>query len=107
MLRGTEILVFALIFVAAVGFGPFTGVLAITFNMVGALGKLLTEAIEPADPGPIEAIQLTGAGPVKTFRAPCCLMSGRILSPLHFTYGSSMFALRLFSASSVPGIGKP
>ncbi|MGL5446934.1 phosphonate ABC transporter, permease protein PhnE [Bosea sp. R86505] len=67
-LRGTEILVFALIFVAAVGFGPFTGVLAITFNMIGALGKLLTEAIEPADPGPIEAIQLTGAGPVKTFR---------------------------------------
>lgn len=68
MLRGTEILVFALIFVAAVGFGPFTGVLAITFNMVGALGKLLTEAIEPADPGPVEAVQLTGAGPVKTFR---------------------------------------
>ena len=68
MLRGTEILWFTLIFVSAVGFGPFTGVLAITFNMVGALGKLLTEAIEPADPGPIEAIQLTGAGPVKTFR---------------------------------------
>lgn len=68
MLRGTEILVFALIFVAAVGFGPFTGVLAITFNMIGALGKLLTEAIEPADPGPVEAIQLTGAGPIKTFR---------------------------------------
>ncbi|MDX3969535.1 MAG: phosphonate ABC transporter, permease protein PhnE [Bradyrhizobium sp.] len=68
LLRGTEILVFALIFVAAVGFGPFTGVLAIAFNMTGALGKLLTEVIEPADPGPIEAIKLTGAGPVKTFR---------------------------------------
>ena len=68
VLRGTEILVFALIFVAAVGFGPFTGVLAIAFNMTGALGKLLTEVIEPADPGPIEAIKLTGAGPVKTFR---------------------------------------
>ncbi|MGX9947033.1 phosphonate ABC transporter, permease protein PhnE [Bradyrhizobium denitrificans] len=67
-LRGTEILVFALIFVAAVGFGPFTGVLAIAFNMTGALGKLLTEVIEPADPGPIEAVKLTGAGPVKTFR---------------------------------------
>jgi len=68
MLRGTEMLVFALIFVAAVGFGPFTGVLAIAFNMTGALGKLLTEVIEPADPGPIEAIALTGAGPVQTFR---------------------------------------
>ncbi|MFG1235664.1 phosphonate ABC transporter, permease protein PhnE [Xanthobacter autotrophicus DSM 597] len=68
VLRGTEILVFALIFVAAVGFGPFTGVLAITFNMVGALGKLLTEVIEPADPGPVEAVELTGAGPVRAFR---------------------------------------
>lgn len=68
MLRGTEMLIFALIFVAAVGFGPFTGVLAITFNMTGALGKLLTEVIEPADPGPIEAIRLTGASPTKTFR---------------------------------------
>jgi len=66
--RGTEMLVFALIFVAAVGFGPFTGVLAITFNMIGALGKLLTEVIEPADPGPIEALSLTGAGPITKFR---------------------------------------
>jgi phosphonate transport system permease protein len=68
VLRGTEILVFALIFVAAVGFGPFTGVLAIMFNMVGALGKLLTEVIEPADPGPVEAVELTGAGPARAFR---------------------------------------
>lgn len=68
VLRGTEMLVFALIFVAAVGFGPFTGVLAIAFNMTGALGKLLTEVIEPADPGPIEAVSLTGAGPIKTIR---------------------------------------
>lgn len=68
VLRGTEILVFALIFVAAVGFGPFTGVLAIMFNMVGALGKLLTEVIEPADRGPVEAVELTGAGTVRSFR---------------------------------------
>lgn len=68
MLRGTEMLVFALIFVAAVGFGPFTGVLAIMFNMVGALGKLLTEVIEPADPGPVEAVELTGAGALRSFR---------------------------------------
>ncbi|MBN9670249.1 MULTISPECIES: phosphonate ABC transporter, permease protein PhnE [Alphaproteobacteria] len=67
-LRGTEILVFALIFVAAVGFGPFTGVLAIMFNMVGALGKLLTEVIEPADPGPVEAVELTGASSLRAYR---------------------------------------
>ncbi|MBU2580801.1 MAG: phosphonate ABC transporter, permease protein PhnE [Alphaproteobacteria bacterium] len=68
ILRGTDMLVFALIFVAAVGFGPFTGVLAIAFNMTGALAKLLTEVIEPADPGPIEAVSLTGAGPIAKFR---------------------------------------
>lgn len=63
--RGTETLVFALIFTAAVGFGPLTGVLAIAFHMMGAIGKMLAEVIEPADQGPIDAVSLTGAQRVK------------------------------------------
>ncbi len=49
--RGTETFVFALVFVAAVGFGPFSGVLTITFHMVGAIGKMFAEAIETVDQG--------------------------------------------------------
>lgn len=66
--RGTETLVFALIFVAAIGFGPFTGVLAIAFHMMGAIGKMFSEVIEPADKGPMEAVALTGASKIKVIR---------------------------------------
>ncbi|MBS0517429.1 MAG: phosphonate ABC transporter, permease protein PhnE [Proteobacteria bacterium] len=66
--RGTETLVFALIFTAAIGFGPFTGVLAIAFHMTGAIGKMLADVIEPADPGPMEAAALSGASRLKVLR---------------------------------------
>ncbi|WP_022724555.1 phosphonate ABC transporter, permease protein PhnE [Rhodopseudomonas sp. B29] len=66
--RGTETLVFALVFVAAIGFGPFTGVLAIAFHMMGAIGKAFAEAIEPADKGPMDAVALTGASRLKVIR---------------------------------------
>ncbi|SKA15656.1 phosphonate transport system permease protein [Enhydrobacter aerosaccus] len=66
--RGTETLVFALIFTAAIGFGPFTGVLAIAFHMTGAIGKMLADVIEPADRGPLEAAALSGASRLKVLR---------------------------------------
>jgi phosphonate transport system permease protein len=66
--RGTETLVFALIFTAAIGFGPFTGVLAIAFHMMGAIGKMLAEVIEPAEQGPMDAMALTGASRIKVLR---------------------------------------
>jgi phosphonate transport system permease protein len=44
-----------------VGLGPFAGILALTLHSVAALGKLYSEAVESIDPGPIEAIQATGA----------------------------------------------
>lgn len=61
-LRAVNELVFALIFVVAVGGGPFAGVLALAVHSAGVLGKLLSEAIEAIDPGQVEAIEATGAG---------------------------------------------
>lgn len=60
-LRAIPDLVFALIFVAAVGLGPFAGVLAIALGSVGFLGKFYAEAIENIDPNPVEAVGATGA----------------------------------------------
>jgi len=60
-LRGVSELVFALIFVSAVGLGPFPGVLALALHNAGMLGKFYAEAIEAIDPGPMEALQATGA----------------------------------------------
>ncbi len=61
LLRSVEVLIMAIIFVAAVGIGPFAGVLALSLHSIASLGKLYSEAIESIDPGPIEAITATGA----------------------------------------------
>jgi len=60
-LRGVSELVFALVFVSAVGLGPFPGVLALALHNAGMLGKFFAEAIEAVDPGPMEALKATGA----------------------------------------------
>lgn len=60
-LRGVSELVFALVFVSAVGLGPFPGVLALALHNAGMLGKFFAEAIEAVDPGPLEALKATGA----------------------------------------------
>jgi len=61
VLRSVEVLIFAVIAVAAVGIGPFAGVIALAVHGIGALGKLYSEAIESIEHGPIEAIRSTGA----------------------------------------------
>lgn len=60
-LRGVSELVFALIFVSAVGLGPFPGILALALHNAGMLGKFYAEAIEAIDSGPVEALQASGA----------------------------------------------
>ena len=65
-LRGVSELVFALIFVSAVGLGPFPGILALALHNAGMLGKFYAEAIEAIEPGPVEALQASGAGWLQT-----------------------------------------
>jgi len=60
-LRGVPELIFALLFVVAVGMGPFAGVLALSTHTIGVLGKIFAEYIEEARLGPQEAIISTGA----------------------------------------------
>jgi len=64
--RGINEIIFALIFVAAVGLGPFAGVLALSIHGAGMLGKFFAEAIEEVDHGPVEALRATGANAVQT-----------------------------------------
>jgi phosphonate transport system permease protein len=64
--RSIEPLIWAIIAVIVVGLGPFAGILALTVHSVAALAKLYSESIESIDPGPIEAIQATGANWVQT-----------------------------------------
>lgn len=64
-LRSVPDVVFALIFVTAVGLGPFAGVLALVFHNTGVMGKLWAEAMEEADHGPQEALRVHGASRVQ------------------------------------------
>ncbi len=66
IIRSIESLVWAVIAIIAVGLGPFAGILALTVHSIAALGKLYSEAIESIDPGPVEAIQATGANWLQT-----------------------------------------
>ncbi|MGH3360428.1 MAG: phosphonate ABC transporter, permease protein PhnE [Nocardioidaceae bacterium] len=59
--RAVPDVVFALIFVTAVGLGPFAGVLALVCHNTGVMGKLWSEAMEEIDPGPVEALRVAGA----------------------------------------------
>jgi len=61
-LRGIDSFVFALLFVAAVGLGPFAGVLGIALHTWGSAAKLFADHIENANMGPFEAVGTTGAG---------------------------------------------
>jgi phosphonate transport system permease protein len=59
--RSINELVFAMLFVVAVGLGPFAGVLALWVHTTGVLAKLFAEAVEAIDPRPVEGIRATGA----------------------------------------------
>lgn len=65
--RAIPDLVWALLFVTAVGLGPFPGVLAQSVHSIGMLGRLFAEVIEDMDMGPVEALTLTGASRLATF----------------------------------------
>jgi phosphonate ABC transporter, permease protein PhnE len=59
--RAIHEIVWAVLFVVAVGLGPFAGVMALMIHTTGILAKLFSEAVEAIDPRPVEAIRTTGA----------------------------------------------
>src|SRR5690606_26816439 len=59
--RAINEMVFAMLFIVAVGLGPFAGVLAVWVHTTGVLAKLFAEAVEAIDPRPVEGVRATGA----------------------------------------------
>ena len=66
--RSIDTLVYALLFVAAVGLGPFPGMLAVVAYTTTSLAKLYSETIEGIEPGPVDAIRATGAKRLQVLR---------------------------------------
>lgn len=65
VVRSINELILALVFVSAVGLGPFPGVLALAMHGMGMLGKFFAESIEEIDAGPLEALRSAGASPLQ------------------------------------------
>jgi len=61
LLRSIPALLYALIFIAMLGLGPFPGVAGLVLHCTGALGKYFSEAIENVNPNIVESTKSTGA----------------------------------------------
>ncbi|WP_328813474.1 phosphonate ABC transporter, permease protein PhnE [Rhodococcus sp. NBC_00297] len=62
LVRAVPELILAVVFVAALGLGPVAGTCALAIGSIGFLGKLVADAVEEIDPGPLEAISSVGGG---------------------------------------------
>jgi phosphonate transport system permease protein len=100
-LRGVSELVFALIFVSAVGLGPFPGILALALHNAGMLGKFYAEAIEAIDPGPVEALQAAGANWIQTIVFAIIPQ----VTPHFITYNMYRFEVSIRSATVLGLVG--
>ncbi len=67
-IRSVDTLIWALIWINVVGLGPFAGALAIASTDFAALAKLMSEAIETADKGPVEGVTAAGGGRLAVMR---------------------------------------
>jgi phosphonate transport system permease protein len=99
--RAINEMVFAMLFVVAVGLGPFAGVLALFVHTTGILAKLFAEAIEAIDPGPVEGIKVTGANVIEQ------IVFGVIpqVLPLWISFALYRFESNVRSASVVGMVG--
>jgi phosphonate transport system permease protein len=99
--RAINEVVFAMLFVVAVGLGPFAGVLALWVHTTGTLAKLFSEAVEAIDPQPVEGIRATGANKLEE------IAFGVIpqVMPLWVSYTLYRFEANVRSASVVGMVG--
>ncbi|MEO7243151.1 MAG: phosphonate ABC transporter, permease protein PhnE [Variovorax sp.] len=99
--RAINEMVFALLFVVAVGLGPFAGVLALWVHTTGILGKLFSETVEAIDPQPVEGIRATGANALHE------ILFGVIpqVLPLWLSYTLYRFESNVRSAAVVGMVG--
>lgn len=99
--RAINEMVFAMLFVVAVGLGPFAGVLALWVHTTGILAKLFSEAVESIDPRPVEGIRATGALAIEE------IVFGVIpqVMPLWISYSLYRFESNVRSATVVGMVG--
>lgn len=105
-LRGVDTLVWALIFVSAVGMGPFAGILALMVPDIGTLAKLFSEALEAADRRQVEAVRAAGAGRLLAVRLGLLPQVAPVmLSQMLYTLESNTRSATILGVVGAGGIG--
>jgi len=99
VVRAIPDILYALIFVAAIGVGPLPGIVALVLFNIGVVAKLLSETVDGVDRGPIEAAHASAAGRTQTVRWP---VLPQVL-PHYVAYSLYAFELNV-RASTVIGI---
>lgn len=99
--RSINEMVFAMLFVVAVGLGPFAGVMALFVGTTGTLAKLFAEAVEAIEPGQVEGVRATGSSNVQE------IIYGVIpqVLPLWISYALYRFESNVRSATVVGMVG--
>jgi phosphonate transport system permease protein len=99
--RAINEMIFAMLFIVAVGLGPFAGVMALWVHTTGVLAKLFAEAVEAIDPRPMEGVRATGANVVEE------ILYGVIpqVLPLWISYSLYRFESNVRSASVLGMVG--
>jgi len=104
--RSVNELVWALLFVSAVGLGPMAGILALGIHTAGVLTKLLAEGNESIDPGPIQALSSTGAGFIKIlFYAVIPQTMPHFISMVLYRFESDVRSASILGFVGAGGIG--
>jgi phosphonate transport system permease protein len=105
-IRTLPALLWAVVFVVAVGLGPLAGVLASAVYTVGYLGKLQYEAIEGIDPAPLQAIGAAGASRGQLVRYVVLPeAANHLLSQILFMFEYNVRASSIFGFVGAGGIG--
>lgn len=99
VVRALPDLLYAVVFVAAVGVGPMAGVLALILFNLGVVAKLLSETVDAVDTGPIEAAWAVGATRTQMVRSAALPQ----VMPNYIAFALYTFELNI-RASTVLGI---
>lgn len=105
-LRGIDTLIWALIFVSAVGMGPFAGILAIAVSDTGTLSKLFSEALEAADRRQVEGVRAAGGGRLAAIRYGLIPQAGPVmLAQVLYMFESNTRSATILGVVGAGGIG--
>jgi len=105
-LRAVDSLVWALIFVSAVGMGPFAGILALALPDIGTLAKVFSEALESADRRPVEGVRSAGGSRLHAIRYGLVPQAAPVmLAQVLYTLESNTRSATIIGVVGAGGIG--